>query len=142
MSFLAWTSVTITAPHTRRAGMGRFLTAHPSWGVMNDAVGNYDCRWALAPMLFSEEAAGARQSTRKSIVAPTQATPVALAKRGKKLTEDGFPVQDFRGLLKTLATQTQQVVQPAVPKLPTFRRVTPANPYQKRAFDLLQLSAL
>jgi hypothetical protein len=67
---------------------------------------------------------------------------VALAKRNQKVTVEGFPVQDFRGLLKILATQTQQIVQAAVPKLPTFRRVTPPTPCQKRAFDLLQLSAL
>jgi hypothetical protein len=96
----------------------------------------------LAPLLFAEEDPEARQSTRKTIVSPTRATPVALTKRNKKLTAEGFPVQDFRGVLKTLATQTQQIVQPAIPKLPSFRRVTPATPYQKRAFDLLQLSAL
>jgi transposase len=96
----------------------------------------------LAPLLFAEEDPQARQATRTTVVAPTRATPVALAKRNKKLTVDGFPVQDFRGVLNTLATQTQQIVQPGIPKLPTFRRVTPATPYQKRAFDLLQLSAL
>ena len=96
----------------------------------------------LAPLLFAEEDPEARQSTRKTIVSPTRASPVALAKRNKKVTQDGFPVQDFRGVLKTLATLTQQIVQPAVTKLPTFRRMTPATPYQKRAFDLLQLSAL
>lgn len=96
----------------------------------------------LAPMLFAEEDPEARQSTRKTIVSPTRATPVALAKRNKKVTADGFPVQDFRGVLKTLATQTQQIVQPAIAKLPTFRRVTPPTPYQQRAFVLLQLSTL
>ena len=96
----------------------------------------------LAPLLFAEEDPEARQATRETIVAPTRATPVAMAKRNKKVTPDGFPVQDFRGVLKTLATQTQQIVQPAIAKLPTFRRVTPPTPYQKRAFDLLQLTAL
>jgi len=96
----------------------------------------------LAPLLFAEEDPEARHATRKTVVSPTRATPVALAKRNKKTTADGFPVQDFRGILKTLATQTQQIVQPAVPKLPTFRRVTPPTPYQQRAFELLQLSAL
>lgn len=99
-------------------------------------------RRALAPLLFAEEDSEARQATRITIVAPTRATPVALAKRNKKVTPDGFPVQDFRGVLKTLATQTQQIVQPSIAKLPTFRRVTPPTPYQKRAFDLLQLNAL
>jgi hypothetical protein len=65
---------------------------------------------------------------------------VALSKRNRKVTSDGFPVQDFRGILKTLASQTQQIVQPSIPKLPTFRRTTPATPYQKRVYDLLQLS--
>ena len=94
----------------------------------------------LAPLLFSEEDPEARQATRKTVVAATKATPVARAKRGKKVTTDGFPVQDFRGILKTLSTQTQQIVQPTIPKLPTFRRLTPATPYQKRAFELLQLT--
>jgi transposase len=35
----------------------------------------------LASRLFSEESWEARQSTRKTIVSPTQATPVALTKR-------------------------------------------------------------
>jgi transposase len=94
----------------------------------------------LAPLLFSEEDPEARQTTRKTVVAATKATPVATVKRGKKVTPDGFTVQDFRGILKTLSTQTQQIVKPTVPKLPTFRRLTPATPYQKRALDLLQLS--
>jgi transposase len=96
----------------------------------------------LAPLLFAEEDPEARQATRKTIVSPTRATPVALTKRNKKVTADGFPVQDFRGVLNTLATQTQQIVQPGIPKLPTFRRLTPATPYQKRAFELLQVTAL
>ena len=96
----------------------------------------------LAPLLFSEEDPEARQSTRKTVVSPTKPTPAALTKRNKKITEDGFPVQDFRGVLKTLATQTQQIVQPAIAKLPAFRRVTPPTLYQKRAFDLLHLTTL
>ena len=96
----------------------------------------------LAPLLFAEEDPEARHETRETVVAPTKATRVALNKRSKKTTADGFTVQDFRGILKTLATQTQQIVQPAVPKLPTFLRVTPPTKYQQRAFDLLQLSAL
>jgi len=46
--------------------------------------------------------------------------------------------RNFRGTLKALANQTQQIVQPSIPKLPTFRRATPANAYQKRVFELLQ----
>ena len=94
----------------------------------------------LAPLLFAEEDPQARQETRKTIVSATAATPVALAKRGKKATADGYTVQDFRGILKSLSTQTQQIVRPAVPKLPNFRRLTPATAYQKRAFELLQLT--
>ena len=95
----------------------------------------------LAPLLFAEEDPEARHRTRRTIVAPTHATPVAQAKRSKKLTTDGYPVQDFRGVLKNLATLTQQIVQPGIPKLPTFRRFTPATAYQKRIFELLQLGA-
>jgi transposase len=94
----------------------------------------------LAPLLFAEEDPEARQKTRDTVVSPTRATPVALAKRSKKVTSDGFTVQDFRGILKTLSNQTQQIVQPGIPKLPTFRRTTPATPYQKRVYDLLQLT--
>jgi len=95
----------------------------------------------LAPLLFAEEDPEARQKTRKTIVAPTRSTPVALEKKGKKVTSDGYPVQDFRGLMRSLGTLTQQIVQPSLPKLPTFRRTTPATPYQKRIFELLQLGA-
>lgn len=94
----------------------------------------------LAPLLFAEEDPEARQKTRDTVVSPTRATPAALTKRNKKVTLDGFTVQDFRGILKTLSSQTQQIVQPGIPKLPTFRRITPATPYQKRVYDLLQLS--
>ena len=94
----------------------------------------------LAPLLFAEEDPEARQTARDTVVSPTRATPVAMAKRNKKVTPDGFPVQDFRGILKSLSTQTQQIVQPGIPKLPTFRRTTPATPYQKRVYDPLQLS--
>lgn len=38
------------------------------------------------------------------------------------------------------ANRTQQIVLPGIPKLPTFRRTTPITPYQKRVYDLLQLS--
>lgn len=95
----------------------------------------------LAPLLFAEEDPEARQKTRKTIVAPTRSTPVALEKKGKKVTSDGYPVQDFRGLMKNLGTLTQQIVQPSLPKLPAFRRTTPATPYLKRIFELLQLGA-
>jgi hypothetical protein len=95
----------------------------------------------LAPLLFSEEDPEARQKTRKTIVSPTYATPVAQVKKGRKLTSDGYPVQDFRGVLKNLATLTRQIVQPGIPKLPTFRRTTPATPYQQRIFELLHLGA-
>jgi uncharacterized protein (DUF362 family) len=96
-------------------------------------------RVLLAPLLFSEEDPEARQTTRKTVVAATKGTPVAQAKRGKKVTTDGFTVQDFRGILKSLSTQTQQILKSTIPKLPTFRRLTPATAYQKRAFEFLQL---
>jgi hypothetical protein len=70
----------------------------------------------------------ARQATRNTLVAATKTTPVATAKPGKKVTADDFTVQDFRGNLKTLSTQTQPIVKPTVPKRPSFQRLTPATP--------------
>jgi transposase len=106
------------------------LTYYLEWHLRQD----------LAPLLFAEEDPEARHVTRNTVVSPTRATPIALAKRNRKVTADGFPVQVFRGILKTLATQTQQIVQPGIPKLPPFNRTTPGTPYQKRVYDLLQLS--
>jgi len=94
-----------------------------------------------AATMSKSGAAGPLLMERVDAAVRTRATEVAKAKRSKKVTPDGFPVRDFRGILKTLSTQTQQIVQPPVAKLPTFRRVTPVTPYQKKAFDLLQLGA-
>jgi hypothetical protein len=86
-------------------------------------------------MLYAEEDPEARQATRNTVVSPTRTTLKALAIRNMQ-----DPAQDFRGILKTMATQTLQIVQPGIPKLPPFSRTTPATPYQKRVYDMLQRS--
>jgi hypothetical protein len=73
---------------------------------------------------------------------PTLALRFGQKAEGLGIIRDPLPGsdQDFHGILKTPSTQTQQIVQPSVPKLPTFRRLTLATAYQKRAFELLQFT--
>jgi transposase len=93
----------------------------------------------LAPLLFGEEDPTAAEAQRKSPVAKARLSPKTHAKKGLKRTEDGLPVQNFRGLLKNLATCARLTFQQG--KLPPFKRTTQPTDYQKRVFDLLQIPA-
>lgn len=94
----------------------------------------------LAPMLFGEGDPRLAQAQRKSPVEPAKPSPATKAKRGRKRTEEGFMVQNFRGLLKSLATISLCTCQATGSKLLPFKRYTQSSPYQKRALDLLQLT--
>lgn len=94
----------------------------------------------LAPLLFGEGDPKLAEAQRKSPVAPAKPSARTKAKRGSKRTEDGFMVQNFRDLLKSLANLSLCTCQATGSKLPPFKRYTQPSPYQKRAFDLLQLT--
>jgi len=94
----------------------------------------------LAPLLFGEGDPKLAEAQRKSPVEPARPSAATKAKRGRKRTEDGFVVQNFRDLLTTLSTLSLCTCQTTGSKLPPFKRYSQPSPYQKRAFDLLQLT--
>jgi transposase len=96
-------------------------------------------RRELAPLLFGEEDPAAAEAQRKSPVAKAKPSPKTRSKKGLKQTEDGLPVQNFRGLLKSLATCARITCRHG--KLPPFKRTTLPTSYQKRVFDILQIPA-
>jgi hypothetical protein len=100
---------------------------------------DWHLRRDLAPLLFGEGDPRLAEAQRKGPVEPAKPSPPTKAKRGRKRTEDGLPVQNFRDLLKTLATLSLHTCQAVDSKLPPFKRYTQPSEYQKRAFDLLQL---
>ena len=95
-------------------------------------------RRALAPILFADHEPKAR--TRKSIVAPAEPSPAALAKRTKRQTVDGTPVMAWRDLIANLGTFTLNDV--ALPPGPlgtkrTFTMLARPTALQQQAFALL-----
>ncbi len=94
----------------------------------------------LAPLLFGEGDSRLADAQRRSPVEPARPSAPTKAKRGRKRTEDGFMVHNFRDLLRDLASLSLCTCQATGSKLPPFKRYTQPSPYQKRAFDLLQLT--
>ena len=96
-------------------------------------------RAALAPLLFEEEdLAHSRQQ--RDPVAPAKPSAVVQAKKQRKQTDEGFPVQSFPTLLQALATRCRNTCQVQARKeAPTFEQVTQATPLQARTFQLLGL---
>jgi Transposase DDE domain len=98
-------------------------------------------RRALAPMLFDDDDPAAGEAVRRSVVAPAQRSPRAQAKALTKRTQEGAPVHSFPTLLADLATLTQNRVQPKAPGPPAFEMLATPTPLQRRAFELLGVSA-
>jgi transposase len=103
----------------------------------------YYVRWHLqkawAPLLYEDEELEENRTLRDP-VAPAQAS--ASAKRKKKLrkTNDGLPLHSFDTLLVALQTRCRNRCRAkSLPHSPTFLQVTPPNPLQRRALELLEL---
>jgi transposase len=96
-------------------------------------------RQALAPILFDEDDPQSAQLQRSSIVAPAQRSASAQAKAQTKRSKEGFVVHSFRTLLKDLATICKDRIQPKVPDVPAFDKVTIPTPLQQKAFQLLRV---
>jgi transposase len=94
-------------------------------------------RQKLAPLLFDDEAPEAGEALRKSVVAPAQRSPSAIEKARTKRTADGFPVHSFQTLLEELANVTRDLIQPKIPGVEPFYKLTSPNRLQQNAFDLL-----
>ena len=118
--------------HHRRADRVRahvllcMLAYYVEWHMRRD----------LAPLLFDDHDPAAAEQRRTSIVAPARRSPAALAKAGRKRTDDDLPVHSFRTLLTdlgTLVVNTMQVDGDGS----TFTLQTEPTPFQQRCFELL-----
>jgi hypothetical protein len=96
-------------------------------------------RQKLAPMLFDDDDPAAARALRCSVVAPAQSSPSAKAKARTKRTPDGLPVHSFQTLIQELATVAKSHIQPRLPSLPSFHKITGLTPLHQKAFSLLGL---
>jgi len=94
---------------------------------------------ALAPILFTDHDPVGAEAKRTSIVAPAPLSDAATRKKSRKSTEDGFPVQSFRSLLKGLATLTKNTIRMQGSSI-TFEQYARPTPLQEKAFELLDVS--
>ena len=97
-------------------------------------------RRALAPLLFDDHDPAAAEQQRTSVVAPARRSPAALAKAGRKRTEDDLPVHSFRTLLTDLGTLAANTMQVAGSDA-TFTLQTQPTPLQQRCFELLGVTS-
>ena len=93
-------------------------------------------RQALAPLLFDDHDPAAAEQQRRSVVEPAKRSPAALAKAGRKRTDDHLPVHSFRTLLADLGTLTANTMQ-VTEGGATFKLQTQPTPMQQRCFELL-----
>jgi hypothetical protein len=93
----------------------------------------------LAPILFTDHDREGTEARKASVVTPATISQAASRKKRTKRTEDGFPVQSFRSLLKSLATLTKNTVRMGETEV-TFEQYARPTPLQQRAFELLDLS--
>ena len=93
-------------------------------------------RQALAPLLFDDHDPAAAEQQRRSVVEPAKRSPAALAKAGRKRTDDHLPVHSFRTLLADLGTLTANTMQ-VTEGGATFKLLTQPTPMQQRCFELL-----
>ncbi len=92
-------------------------------------------RRALAPVIFDDH--DPASATRHCVVAPAQVSPAAALKARNKKTDTGEPVQSFRNLLTNLSTISLNLVQPNLPGIEPFYKITRPTPLQQRSLDLL-----
>lgn len=91
----------------------------------------------LKPILFDDHERESAEATRSSIVAVAPRSPAAKRKDNAKTTDDGYPVQSFRSLLKDLATLCRNY---ATVQSSQFSLLTTPTRLQRRAFELLGLA--
>jgi hypothetical protein len=93
---------------------------------------------AWRPLLFADEDQDAK--TRRAPVAAAERSEPVLQKVHSKRLEDDSKVLSFRTLLDELACIVSNVCRcPGLgPEAPTFNKITPPNPKQQKALQLLQ----
>jgi transposase len=94
----------------------------------------------LAPILFQDDEPEAGEALRENIVQPAQRSPKAKEKAKTKRTVDDLPVHSFPSLLRDLATITKNTLRPTFRGALPFTKVTLPTVFQRRAFELIQVS--
>jgi hypothetical protein len=103
----------------------------------------YYVRWHLqkawAPLLYQDEELQENRPQRDP-VRPAQPSASAQRKKRFRKTEDGLPLHSFDTLLAALQTRCRNRCRAkSLPDSPAFVQVTPPNPLQQRALELLKL---
>ena len=100
---------------------------------------HWHLRQALAPLLFDDEELEAERARRDPVLA-AQPSDSAKRKKGKRLTEDGLPLQSLETLMAHLGTRARhQCRLPSEPDAPCVQRLTEPTPLQQRAFELIRM---
>ena len=100
---------------------------------------HWHLRQALAPLLFDDEDLEAERARRDPVLA-AQPSASAKRKKGKRRTEDGFPLQSLETLMAHLGTRARhQCRLPSEPDAPCVQRLTEPTPLQQRAFELIRM---
>ena len=94
-------------------------------------------REAWRELMFADPDQAAKAT--RDPVAPAKRSTTALAKAVRHVLDDGTPVHSFSTLLSELSTIVRSTCRTpnAGADAPTFAVVTTANPYQRRALDLI-----
>ncbi|TFH55394.1 MAG: IS1634 family transposase, partial [Gemmatimonadales bacterium] len=96
----------------------------------------------LAPLMNTDEGRKDAVAQAPSPVRSVGPTEKAVSKRGRKRNQAGEPVQDFRDILRSLASLTRVECRPKNPKLPSITRTSISAPYHRRVFELLEITPL
>ena len=100
---------------------------------------HWHLRQALAPLLFDDEELEAERARRDPVLA-AQPSASAKRKKGKRLTEDGLPLQSLETLMAQMGTRARhQCRLPSEPDSPCVQRLTELNPLQQRALELIRM---
>lgn len=93
----------------------------------------------LKPLLFDDHERESAEASRTSIVAPAPRSQAAKQKDSEKRTNDDYPVQSYRSLLKDLSTMCRNY---ANAQSAEFSILTTPTRLQRRVFELLGLAAI
>jgi hypothetical protein len=93
-------------------------------------------RQAWAELLYADE----EGSVRGTPVSPAEPSASAKKKKAKAHTQEGLPLQTFRGLLRSLATLARLRIRLG-DRGPLYTRTTRPTPLQARALALIGLTA-
>ena len=96
-------------------------------------------REKLRPILFADHDRDAAEVERSSVVAPAKRSTAAKRKDSQRQTEDGYPVQSFQDILKTMGTLCRNRVR-LDQQDAHFDKLTIPTPYQRHVLDLLGVS--